>query len=194
MRIRLSVLVRGAPAASVAQLAKAPRRTILGTSLTVVAPTGQFFPDRLINLGTNRWAFKPEFAVSQPMGQKWLLDVYSALWLFTANDSYYPGTQTRTQEPMGAFQAHLSYNFTRLLWAAFDATYYVGGRSTVDGIANDDRQSNTRVGATVAFPVGRRHSIKLAVSKGAIVRSGADFTTFSFGWQSAWISRPKPAK
>ena len=194
MRIRLSVLVRGAPAASVAQFAKAPRRTILGTSLTVVAPTGQFFPDRLINLGTNRWAFKPEFAVSQPMGQKWLLDVYSALWLFTANDSYYPGTLTRTQEPMGAFQAHLSYNFTRLLWAAFDATYYVGGRSTVGGIENDDRQSNTRVGATVAFPVGRRHSIKLAVSKGAIVRSGADFSTFSFGWQSAWISRPKPAR
>jgi hypothetical protein len=194
MRIRLSVLVRGAPAASVAQLAKAPRRTILGTSLTVVAPTGQFFPDRLINLGTNRWAFKPEFAVSQPMGQKWLLDVYSALWLFTANDSYYPGTLTRTQEPMGAFQAHLSYNFTRLLWAAFDATYYVGGRSTVDGIENNDRQSNTRVGATVAFPVGRRHSIKLAVSKGAIVRSGADFSTFSFGWQTAWVSRPAPAR
>ena len=194
MRIRLSVLVRGAPAASVAQLAKAPRRTIIGTSLTVVAPTGQFFPDRLINLGTNRWAFKPEFAVSQPMGQKWLLDVYSALWLFTANDSFYPGTATRTQEPMGAFQAHLSYNFTRLLWAAFDATYYVGGRSTVGGIENDDRQSNTRVGATVAFPVGRRHSIKLAVSKGAIVRSGADFTTFSFGWQSAWISRPAAAR
>ena len=194
MRIRLSVLVKGAPAASMLEIAKAPRRTILGTSLTVVAPTGQFFPDRLINLGTNRWAFKPEFAVSQPMGQKWLLDVYSALWLFTANDSYYPGTLTRTQEPMGAFQAHLSYNFTRLLWAAFDATYYVGGRSTVDGIENNDRQSNTRVGATVAFPVGRRHSIKLAVSKGAIVRVGADFSTFSFGWQTGWIARPAPAR
>ena len=194
MRIRLSVLVRGAPAASVAQFARAPRRTILGTSLTVVAPTGQFFPDRLVNLGTNRWAFKPEFAVSQPMGEKWLLDVYSALWLFTANNSFYPGTATRTQEPMGAFQAHLSYNFTRLLWAAFDATYYVGGRSTVDGIENNDRQSNTRVGATVVFPVGRRHSIKLAVSKGAIVRSGADFSTFSFGWQSAWVSRPAPTR
>jgi hypothetical protein len=192
-RLRLSLLVRGAPAASVAQIAKAPRRTILGTSLTVVAPTGQFFPDRLINLGTNRWAFKPEFAVSKPMGQKWLLDMYSALWLFTANDTYYPGTTTRTQAPMGAFQAHLSYNFTRLLWAAFDATYYVGGRSTIDGVENNDRQSNTRVGATVAFPVGRRHAIKLAVSKGAIVRSGADFTTFSFGWQTGWVPRPKPA-
>jgi len=194
MRFRLSVLVRGAPAASIAQFAKAPRRTILGTSLTIVAPTGQFFPDRLINLGANRWAFKPEFAVSQPMGQKWLLDVYSALWLFTANDSYYPGTLTRTQEPMGAFQAHLSYNFTRLLWAAFDATYYVGGRSTVDGIDNNDRQSNSRVGATVAFPVGRRHSIKLAVSRGAIVRYGANFSTFSFGWQTGWVPRPAPAR
>jgi hypothetical protein len=193
-RFRLSVLLRGAPATSVVQLAKAPRRTILGTSLTVVAPTGQFFPDRLINLGTNRWAFKPEFAVSQPMGQKWLLDVYSALWLFTANDSYYPGTSTRTQAHMGALQAHLSYNFTRLLWTAFDATYYVGGRSTVDGIDNNDRQSNSRVGATVAFPVGRRHSIKLAVSKGAIVRYGADFSTFSFGWQTAWVSRPAPTR
>ena len=85
MRFRVSVLLHGAPAASVLQIAKAPRKTILGTSLMIVAPTGQFFPDRLINLGTNRWAFKPEFAVSQPIGQRWLLDVYSALWLFTAN-------------------------------------------------------------------------------------------------------------
>jgi hypothetical protein len=193
-RPRLSVLVRGAPAASALEIAKAPRRTILGASLMVVAPTGQFFPDRLINVGTNRWAFKPEFAVSQPIGQRWLLDVYSALWLFTANESYYPGTLMRTRAPTGAFQAHLSYNFTRLLWAAFDATYYVGGRSTVDGIENNDRQSNSRVGATVAFPVGRRHSIKLAVSRGAIVRYGADFSTFSFGWQTAWVARPAPPR
>jgi hypothetical protein len=194
MRFRLSVLVRGAPAASIAQIAKAPRRTILGTSLTVVAPTGQFFPDRLINLGTNRWSFKPEFAVSQPMGQKWLLDVYSALWLFTANDSYYPGTFHRTQAPMGAFQAHLSYNFTRKTWAAFDATYYVGGTSTIQGIENNDRQSNSRVGATLALPVGQRHSVKLAVSRGAIVRFGANFTTLSVGWQTAWVPRPAPTR
>jgi len=193
-RLRLSVLVRGAPAASIMQIAKAPRRTILGTSLTVVAPTGQFFPDRLINLGTNRWAFKPEFALSQPMGQKWLLDVYSALWLFTANDSYYPGTLHRTQAPMGAFQAHLSYNFTRKAWVAFDATYYVGGRSTVEGVENNDRQSNSRLGATLALPVGRRHAIKLAVSRGAIVRSGADFSTFSFGWQTGWVAMPQSAR
>jgi hypothetical protein len=189
-RLRLSVLVRGAPAASLLEIAKAPRRTILGTSLTVVAPTGQFFPDRLINLGTNRWAFKPEFAVSHPMGQRWLLDTYAGLWLFTGNDSFYPGNLVRTQSAMGTLQAHVSYSFRRQTWAAFDATYYAGGRTTINGLESNDQQSNTRVGATFALPVGRRHSIKLAASRGAIIRYGANFTTFSFGWQTGWVPRP----
>ncbi len=137
MRLRLSVLLRGAPAVSVAEFAKAPRRTILGTSLSVIAPTGQVFPDKLINLGTNRWSFKPEFAVSQPLGQRWLLDVYAGVWLFTANDSFYPGTALRTQDPMGVLQAHVSYNFTRRLWAAFDATSL---RRRPDGRRGDRRR------------------------------------------------------
>jgi hypothetical protein len=190
MRLRLSVLVRGAPAASPAEIAQAPRRTILGTSFTVVAPTGQFYADKVINLGTNRWAFKPEFAVSQPMSQRWLIDVYAGLWLFTANDSFYPGVLLRTQAPIGAFQAHVSYNIRRQLWAAFDATYYVGGRTTIQGVPNDDAQSNSRVGTTVNLPVGQRHSVKLAVSRGAIILYGADFSTFSIGWQTAWVPRP----
>ena len=194
MRLRLSVLVRGAPAASVVELAKAPRRTVLGTSLTVVAPTGQFFPDRLINLGANRWAFKPEFAVSHPLGQKWLLDAYAGIWLFTANESFYPGTSLRTQAPMGTFQAHLSYNVKRQLWAAFDATYYTGGQTTIEGVGNNDEQRNSRVGGTLVLPVGRRHSVRLAVSRGAIIRFGANFTTYSVAWQTGWVPMPTPVK
>jgi len=194
MRLRLSVLVRGAPAASIVEIAKAPRRTVLGTSLTVVAPTGQFFPDRLINLGTNRWAFKPEFAVSHPLGEKWLLDAYAGLWLFTANESFYPGTNLRTQAPMGTFQAHLSYNVKRQLWAAFDATYYTGGQTTIEGVGNNDEQRNSRVGGTLVLPVGRRHSVRLAVSRGAIIRFGANFTTYSVAWQTGWVPMPTPVK
>ena len=192
MRVRLSVLVRGAPATSVSEFAKAPRRTILGTSLTVVAPTGQYFPDKLLNVGTNRWAFKPEVGISQPIRQRWLLDMYAALWLFGANDSYFPGTLVVTQAPMGAFQVHLSYNFRPQLWTAFDATYYVGGRATTQGVSDVHMQSNSRVGGTLVLPVGRRHSVKLAVSRGAIIRYGPDFSTFSIGWQTAWVQRGTP--
>jgi hypothetical protein len=194
MRVRLSVLVRGAPAANLLEMAKAPRRTILGASLTVVAPTGQFFPDKLINLGTNRWSLKPEFAVSRPIGDRWLLDAYAALWVFTSNNSFYPGTFVRTQSPIGAFQAHLSYTLRPLAWAAFDATYYVGGRTTIEGVENDDRQSNSRIGATLVLPVGRRHSVKLAVSRGAIIRYGANFSTVSVGWQAGWAPMPKAGR
>jgi hypothetical protein len=188
-RLRLAVLVRGAPAGSVFEIAKAPRRLILGTSLTVSAPSGQFSPSKLINVGTNRWAFKPEFAVSAPLGDKWLLDAYAGLWLFTTNNTFYPGTAVRSQAQMGSFQGHLSYNFRPQLWAAFDGTYYVGGQTTIQGVANDDRQANVRLGTTLVLPVGRRHSIKLAVAKGAIVRIGSDFTIYSIAWQTAWISR-----
>ena len=176
------------------QFVKWKQKTRLGVSLTVVAPAGQDDPTHLINWGTNRWAFKPEFAVSDPLTQKWLLDAYAGVWLFTTNDTYYPGSAIRSQAPMGSFQAHLSYNFRPQLWAAVDTTYYVGGQTTIQGAANDDRQANVRLGGTVVFPVGQRHSIKLAVAKGAIVRIGSDFTTYSVAWQSGWVPRPKDGR
>ena len=104
------------------EIAKSPRRTILGTNLTIGVPTGQFFPNRLINVGTNRWGFKPEFAMSHPVGERWLIDTYAGLWLFTSNHSFYPGTSDHTQEPIGAFQAHVSYSITRLTMAEFSET------------------------------------------------------------------------
>jgi hypothetical protein len=193
MRLRLSWLVRGAPAASIIEIARAPRRTILGVSLNMAAPSGEYFPDKLINLGTNRWAFRPEFAVSQPIRQNWLLDLYAGVWFFTANPESYPGTLRKTQSPLGSFQGHVSYNFARTTWAAFDVTYYVGGRTTVEGLAPTDRQNNLRTGGTLAVGVGQRHSIKIAASRGAIVRLGTDFTSFSVAWQTAWAPRPTPA-
>ena len=191
MRLRFSVLVFGAPAATPRELASAPRRTILGASLTITAPSGQYFPDKLINLGTSRWSFKPELALSQPVGKQWLIDLYAGLWVFANNNSYFPGSSVRTQEPMGSFQTHVSYNILPGFWAAFDATYYIGGNSSVDGIAKNDRQENSRIGATVVVPVNKQHAIKIAYSKGAIVRFGADFTTVSIGWQSYFFGRTK---
>jgi hypothetical protein len=190
-RIRLSVLFLGAPAATVAQLQKAPRKTVLGASINIVAPTGQVFEDKLINIGANRWSFRPELALSQPVGKRWLLDIYAGVWFFTDNRNFYPGDALREQAAMGAFQGHFSYNISPRAWVALDATFYRGGQSTVNGKINDDRQSNSRIGATMVLPVGKRHSIRLAVSRGAIVRIGQNFNTASVGWQSSWIKKPQ---
>ena len=189
MRLRLSVLLAGAPAMTPQQLAKSPRKPIVGASLTVSAPTGQFYPQKFINLGTNRWAFKPEVALSYPIGTRWLADVYASAWLFTANDAFYPGTSTRSQSPVGALQAHISYSFTPRAWVAFDSTWYSGGQASVNEGPAGESLSATRIGATLAFPVGSRHGLKIAYSTGAIVRFGANFDTFSVGWQTVWIDR-----
>jgi hypothetical protein len=193
-RLRLTVLVVGAPAAGLEELRKAPRKTILGISMNIGVPTGEFFSDKLINIGTHRWSFKPEVALSQPVSKRWLVDIYMGMWLFTDNHSFYPGSSTRSQQPMGAFQAHLSYNVTPRLWVAYNTTYYTGGKSSIDGSYNNDRQSNTRVGVTAVMPVGKSNSIKLAASTGAVVRFGQDFTTFSIGWQHSWIGKADPSK
>jgi hypothetical protein len=184
MRLRFSLLILGAPAAKGEAFAKIPHQTIVGASLTVAAPVGQYFPEKLVNLGTHRWAFKPELAVSQPLGSRWLFDVYSAICLFTANDSYYPGDVRRTQDPLIAFQAHVSYSFQPRLWLAFDMTYYTGGQSYADGRPMDDRQYNMRIGSTMVLPVGERHAVKISGSTGAVVRIGARFTTLAIGWQT----------
>lgn len=186
-RLRFTTLLIGGKAATLPEIVQAPKKTILGFGLNVSVPTGEFFSEKLINLGTNRWAFRPELALSQPLGQRWLVDVYSGLWLFTDNNNFYPGASIRSQEPMGAFQTHLSYNIKPTLWVAFDATYYIGGRSNIDFVYRDDRQQNTRIGITAVIPTGKLSSLKFAASTGAVVRVGQDFTTFSLGWQRTWL-------
>ena len=188
MRLRISALLLGAPAKTFKDFIKDNKpRTILGTSLTIQPPTGQYFPDKLINLGTHRWAFKPELALSQPFGKRWLVDVYTGVWLFTDNNSFFTGTALRSQHPIGALQTHASYTIKPNMWAAFDATYYVGGNSTVNGVAKDDRVSNFRMGATVVLPTGKRSGLKFSFSKGVVVARGTDFATFTLGWTYSWF-------
>lgn len=191
MRLRCSILLAGAPAATKEELAKEPIKTVIGASVTVVAPVGQYFPEKLINLGTHRWSVKPELALSQPFGKRWLLDLYAGVWLFTDNNTFYPGNSLREQNPMGSFQMHLSYNIKPGFWAALNGTYYTGGNSTVNGLALDDRQDNSRIGGTLVVPVSKQHSLKLALSTGAIVRVGSNFTTVSIGWQTLFLGKSK---
>jgi hypothetical protein len=95
---------------------------------------------------------------------------------------------------MGTLQSHISYIIKPTFWVAFDATFYYGGQTTINGVLNDDRQSNARVGFTAVVPSGKMSSFKFAASKGAIVRAGQNFSTFSIGWQHTWIKGLKPSK
>ena len=107
--------------------------------------------------------------------------------LFTTNREFYTGASVRTQAPVVALQSHVSYTLRRQLWAAFDATWYSGGTTTVNGTRKADLQRNSRLGATLSLPVGRQQSIKFSGSTGATTRVGADFQTFGAAWQLTWF-------
>lgn len=187
-RIRLSVNLLGGRAMKVQEFARSKRSNIVGVSLAIAPPFGQYDRSKLINLGTNRWSFKPEVGVSHLIGEKWTVDGYAGVLLFTENDEYYPGSAVRTQDPIFGLQGHASYTLKPRFWLAFDATWYSGGVTAIDGTDKGNLQRNSRIGATMSLPITREQSLKFAVSKGATTRIGSDFTTISAAWQIAWFN------
>jgi hypothetical protein len=181
-RFRLSIGLRGVPAMTVSEFAGAPRRTAAGVSVTIVPPRGHYTSRRLVNLGYNRWAVKPEVGISRPLG-RWTLDAAAGIWMFSTNDEYYPGHAVKHQNVVLAFQGHVSYMVTRRAWVAFNGAGFAGGETRVDGTPQPDFQRNVRLGATLSIPLSSQQSLKLAYSTGAATRRGSDFNTFTATWQ-----------
>lgn len=187
-RFRFGVNLVGGPALAPREFAGRHPTNTLGMSLLVATPSGQYDPAKLINIGANRWSFKPELGFSHPAG-RFLLEAYGGVWFFTENGDFFGGSR-REQSPIVTLQAHASYTFRPRLWLAGDATFYTGGRTTVNGIAKEDLQKNSRVGLALALPTGRRHSLKLAWATGFTTRLGGDFETLTIAWQVLWLGRP----
>jgi hypothetical protein len=181
---RLSINLYGAPALTLKEFAGWEQDLIIGASLRVSAPWSQYDSSRLVNIGTNRWAFKPEIGASKAVGP-WTLELQAAATFFTDNDEFYGG-KTRSQDPLYSLQAHLIYGFRSGIWASVDGTYYAGGRTTVDGVLNNDLQRNWRAGATLAVPVDRANSIKFYASSGVSARTGNNFDAVGVAWQYRW--------
>jgi len=183
--LRLSVNLYGAPALSLSEFRDYRQDLIIGASLLMTAPTGRYYEDKVVNIGTNRWSFKPEVGVSKGLG-KWILEGAMGVTFYTDNDEFFPGNSVRQQEPLYAAQAHVIYNFSPALWASLDMTYYVGGTTTVNDVPKADLQQNARWGATISQALNQNNSIKFYFGTGAIVRAGTKFNTAGIAWQYRW--------
>jgi len=193
---RFSVNLMGGPAMTPREYQSWRQKTILGVSLRMVAPTGQYDPTKLINLGANRWAFKPEFGYSRRWGH-WVLDGYAGAWFFTTNpeffshNAFFAGSRSQSQAPVSSFEGHFSYDVRPRFWISLDGNFWYGGRTSVSGVENTvSLQKNSRVGVTASVPVTKRQSLKFSYNNGAYVRFGGDFQTVSVAWQYSWLGRP----
>ena len=183
-RVRVAVNLYGAPAMTPREFAAYSQRTIVGVSVTVAPPLGQYDSTKLINLGTHRWSVKPELGFSRAAGS-WVVELMAGAWLFTDNTDFLGG-RTRQQAPILSTQFHLTYRLKRSMWIAGDANFFTGGRTTLGGKVNLDLQRNSRVGATFSRALDRHQAVRVAVSRGAYTTIGADFTSVAGSYSYAW--------
>ena len=183
-RFRLSVNLFGAPALSAKDFANYHQDLILGVSLQVSAPLGQYDDSKLLNLGNNRWWFKPELGISKAWGP-WTFELAPSVTFFSDNKDFFGGN-TFSQAPFYAVQGHVLYNFPSGIWMALDGIYFTGGRTALNGVRSDNEQANTRAGFTLALPVDRNNSLKLSASTGVTTRTGSEFSAFGIAWQYRW--------
>jgi hypothetical protein len=190
--IRFSVNMIGGPAMQPIEMAKWKQKRLLGLSLRMVAPTGQYSGTKLVNWGGNRWAFKPELGYSERWGH-WVLDGYAGLWSYTTNSASYAGPVTKPQSeaPIGSLEGHLSHDVKPRLWLSLDANFWWGGITRLSGIQNlATKQTGSRIGGTVSLPISKHQSIKASYSNGTYIRFGGNYQSVSVAWQYSWLGRP----
>ena len=181
---RFSLNFIGAPALTAAEFKNYRQNFILGGSLRITAPLGQYDSEKLVNIGTHRWSFKPEIGFSKAFG-RWTAEVAPAATFYTDNGNFFGG-QTREVAPLYSLQSNLSYTFTPGGWVAINAAYFVGSRSTVNDLENDDQQEGMRFGATLALPVNRYQSVKFYGITGYNAHRHHDFAAVGVAWQVRW--------
>ena len=181
---RLSWNLYGSPAMGLKEFAGWKQDLIVGASLQVSPPWGQYDDTRIVNIGTNRWTIKPEIGVSKAHGP-WTFELQAAASFFGDNEDFL-GTRERSQDAIYSLQGHVIYGFPSGKWVSFDVTGFAGGRSRVDDVLGNDLQQNWRAGVILAMPVDRRNSMKFSASSGVSARTGNNFDAVGFAWQHRW--------
>jgi Putative MetA-pathway of phenol degradation len=185
--LQLTALFKGGEALSAAEFAKYEPSTTLASSLTVSAPTGEYDAAKLLNLGSHRWSFKPEFAVSHPFGaeQSWVIEGYANVYFFTDNTAYH-GAEILRQEALPGIEGHISHDFTRSLWASVDLRYAFRGGTVVDSVNQNDAQEYLIGGAEVSWSPSSNHSLVFLFAKALVYRNAPAETVVALKYVYGW--------
>jgi len=188
--LQIAALLMGGAALSVADFASYSPTTIVGVSLTVTGPTGEYDPDKLLNLGSDRWSFKPQIAVSYPFGteQKWQVDGYASVYFFTDNTAYH-GREILRQKPLPGIEGHVSYSFTSDLWSSLDASYFFRGDVVVDDVDQHDSQKHLTLGTETNWSPTPRSSFVFVLAKSVVHQNAPSYTAVAIKYFYSWGGR-----
>lgn len=161
----------GAPACSPQEYQSFTPHTAVDLLFVVTAPTGEYDSSKTINLGTNRWSVR----IGAPVlhffdwgpGQATSLELIPNVRFFTDNSDPAGQADEIKQDPLFTLEGHLTHDFNLRWWGSLDALYTAGGETTLDGVAQDNRQRSLALGATLGVSFSRTTGV--SVSYGGIV-------------------------
>ncbi|MDO3380591.1 transporter [Gilvimarinus algae] len=185
-RARLAINLLGAPSmdgAAFRQLAAEPE-PIVGASVLVSIPTGEYDGSKLFNAGTNRWAVKPALGFIVPLTEGWLVEGELGAWFYEDNPDY-QGT-TRTQEPLLSSEFHLVHVVKGGTWVSFDVNWYQGGAATVGDGPEQAELKNSRAGLTLLHPLNRHHALRAAASTAIESKIAGEYDSFTLSYMFLW--------
>lgn len=184
---QMAVLLKGGPALNAAQFEDYEPATILGVSLTITAPTGLYDGNKILNLGADRWSFKPEIALSHPFGpaQKWQVDTYANAYFYTDNTSYH-GRQILRQEPLPGVEGHISYSFNDRLWGSLDTRYSFRGTTFISGVTQNNPQRNFILGSEMNLSLNPSNTLVFEFAKALVHHNGPAIVGFSVKYDYTW--------
>jgi len=185
----MGILLKGGPALSLEEFEKFKPTTTLGVSFTITAPTGSYNANKILNLGSDRWSFKPEVALSHPLGpeKKWEVEAYGNIYFYTDNTSYH-GREVLRQQALPGVEGHVSYSFTDRLWTSLDTRYSFRGSTVVNEVDQNNPQRNFVLGSEMNITLNARNSLALEFGKALVHRNGPAVVGFSLKYDHTWGS------
>ena len=188
-RLRLSVNLYGAPALKGTEYAQYRAQhttnTVVGASLAVSAPLGQYDEDELINITANRWTVRPQIGVVHSRGP-WAIELTGSVFLFSDNKKFIDNTLLE-QRAMYTAQAHVIYDFKPGLWVSLSTAYGSGGRVYLEQTKTAFAVDNWLWAASFGFPVGKSQSVKLTWLSGRTQNDvGRDSDNLLLSWSMRW--------
>lgn len=109
----------------------------------IYIPTGNYDSDHLLNLGSNRWAYRVGLPMVFPIGNPqnmFNLEIHPGITFYGDNSSPTGGAESVSQDPLYQVEFHLSRNFTPKWWGSIGGRYRNGGETSTDGIPDNNKQ------------------------------------------------------
>ena len=188
IRIRASVNFTGAPSLMPEDYVNYQPNVVSGLGIQITAPTGDYKPEQLPNLGTNRWTFRLNYGVSKTV-KDWIFELYGGIWLFTPNNTFLEDFRL-TSTPLWIAKTSIIRSLgKRDSWIAFSLGYGYGAQTSVDGVERDAVLSQMPLSLIYAHSLGKRHTLKLALASSIRFEQGADFDAFAISYQIRWLDK-----